>query len=341
MNRSKVLRMGVIGAGRIGKLHMQNLAMRISQVEVATIMDVKLEAAQELADKYHIANATTDHRKIMEDASIHAVAIFSSTDTHADLMIAAAAAGKHIFCEKPIDLTLGKIDKAIAAVNKAGVKCQIGFNKRFDPGYKKMQKAIKAGKIGDLQILRITSRDPAPPPVDFIKRSGGLFLDMTIHDFDMVRYLSSSDIVEVYALGGVMVDPVIGEAGDIDTAIITLKLASGAIATIDNSRQAVYGYDQRVEAFGSGGMITIANNPANATIYSSATGVVMENPTYFFLERYLDSYAAEMSEFVKAIMNGKPVPVTPEDSRKPVVIAMAANRSLREGRPVKISEISK
>jgi myo-inositol 2-dehydrogenase/D-chiro-inositol 1-dehydrogenase len=339
MSRKIVLRVGIIGAGRIGKIHAQNLATRIPQAEIAAIADMNLKAAQQLAGKLDVTAAYEDNRRIMADPNIDAVAICSSTDTHADLIIEAALAGKHIFCEKPIDLSLNKVDKAIAAVNKAGVKCQIGFNQRFDPSIKRLKELIDTGKIGELQILRITSRDPAPPPVSFIKTSGGLFLDMTIHDFDMACHLSGSEVVEVYAIGSVMVDPIIGKAGDIDTAIVTLKFASGAMGIIDNSRKAVYGYDKRVEAFGSGGMATIANNPANATTYSNTKGVLTDKPSYFFLERYADSYTAEMSEFVKAVLADKPTPLTAAESRKPVVIAMAAEKSRRENRPVRISEI--
>ena len=339
MGNKKVIRIGIIGAGRIGKIHAQNLVTRIPQAEITAIVDRDIQAAQQLASQYHVNTAASDYRKILDNPNLDAVAICSSTDTHADLIIAAAAAGKHIFCEKPIDLTLERIDKAIAAVDKAGVKCQIGFNRRFDPSFKRLKDLINTGKIGELQILRITSRDPAPPPAAFIKTSGGLFLDMTIHDFDMAGHLAGSDVTEVYAIGGVMVDPAIGRAGDIDTAVITLKFASGAFGTIDNSRRAVYGYDQRVEAFGSGGMATIANNPANAATVSSAKGVITDKPTYFFLERYMDAYAAEMDVFVKAILNGKPTPVSAAESRKPVVVAMAANKSMRANRPVKINEI--
>jgi myo-inositol 2-dehydrogenase/D-chiro-inositol 1-dehydrogenase len=339
MSNRKVLRMGLIGAGRIGKIHAHNIASRIPQAKIAAIADVNLKAAQQLAGELHVSNVYEDYRKIMGDPDIDAVAILTSTDTHADLIIAAAAAGKHIFCEKPIDLTLERVDKAIAAVHKAGVKCQIGFNRRFDPSFTRLYQLIKSGKIGKLQILRITNREPAPPPVSFVKTSGGMFLDMTIHDFDMAGYLSDSDVVEVYAIGGVMVDPAIGKAGDIDTAIITLKFANGAIGTIDNSRKAVYGYDQRVEVFGSGGMATIANNPANAATYSNAKGVLTDKPSYFFLERFAEAYTAEMSEFVKAVLANRPTLFTAAESRKPVVIAMAANKSLRENRPVRIKEI--
>ncbi len=339
MAGKKTLKIGIIGAGRIGKLHTQNLATRIPQAEIAAIVDRDLKTAQQMASKYHVKCALSDYRKILDDPKIDAVAIFTSTDTHTDLIIAAADAGKHIFCEKPIDQSLERVDKAIAAVRQAGVKCQIGFNQRYDSSIKRVKDLIKTGKIGELQILRITSRDPAPPPVSFIKSSGGMFLDMTIHDFDMAGHLAGSDVTEVYASGGVMVDPLIGKAGDIDTAVILLKFASGALGTIDNSRKAVYGYDKRVEAFGSGGMVTIANNPANAATYSSAKGVLTDKPTYFFLERYMDSYAAEMSEFVNAVLNDKPISMTAAESRKPVVIALAANKSLRENRPVRIREI--
>ncbi len=339
MSNKDVIRDGVIGAGRIGKIHAENLATRVPGAVVAAIADIDLKAAKELADRLHVENVYSDFNQIINDQSIDAVAICSSTDTHADLIIAAAKSGKHIFCEKPVDHSLEKIDLAIDAVNKAGVQCQIGFNRRFDANFKKLQELVKDGKIGDLHILRVTSRDPAPPPAEYVKKSGGMFLDMTIHDFDMARYLSGSEVVEVYAAGGVMVDPAIGEAGDIDTAIITLKFANGAIGTIDNSRKAVYGYDQRAEVFGSGGMAATTNNTANTSVYSNAEGVTSEKPLYFFLERYMDSFIAEMRDFIAAIRDGVPTPVTILDGRKPVVIAMAAKKSLDEHRPVKLSEV--
>ncbi len=339
MSDKKVIKVGVIGAGRIGKIHAETLATRVPGAVVEAIADVNITAAQELAEKLHIPHVYSDYKKIMEDPTIDAVAICSSTNTHADLMIEAAAAGKHIFCEKPVDHSLAKIDKAIAAVNKAGVKCQIGFNRRFDPNFKKLRDLVKEGKIGDLQILRITSRDPAPPPAEYVKTSGGMFLDMTIHDFDMARYLSDSEVEEVSTFGGVMVDPAIGAAGDIDTAIIMLKFANGAIGTIDNCRKAVYGYDQRAEVFGSGGMAATANNTPNTSVYSDAEGVHAEKPLYFFLERYMDSFVAEMRDFIAAVREYTVTPVTVEDGRVPVVIAMAAKRSLDENRPVRLSEI--
>jgi myo-inositol 2-dehydrogenase/D-chiro-inositol 1-dehydrogenase len=339
MNNQKVIRVGVIGAGRIGKIHAENLATRIPGVVVSAIADINQQAAQALAEKLHVVNALSDYRKIIEDKNIDAVAVCSSTDTHADLIIAAANAGKHVFCEKPVDHSLDRIDKAINAVSKAGVQCQIGFNRRFDPNFKKLHDLVQSGKIGDLHILRITSRDPAPPPAEYVKLSGGMFLDMTIHDFDMARFLSGSEVEEVYAIGEVRVDPAIGAAGDIDTAVITLKFANGAIGTIDNSRKAVYGYDQRAEVFGSGGMAATANNTPNSSVYSNADGVVSEKPLYFFLERYMESFVAEMRDFINAIREGTPTPVNVFDGRKPVVIAMAATRSMLENRPVKLSEI--
>ena len=339
MSNLKIIKVGVIGAGRIGKIHGANLATRIPGVEVVAIADPNVGAAKELAEQLHVSAYYEDYLKILDDKSIDAVAICSSTDTHARFMTEAAEAGKHIFCEKPVDHSLEKIDKALAVVKKAGVKCQIGFNRRFDPNFKKVRQMVNEGKVGEVQILRITSRDPSPPPVSYVKVSGGIFLDMTIHDFDMARYLSGSEVVEVFAAGGVMVDPGIGEAGDIDTAVITLKFANGAIGTIDNCRKAVYGYDQRVEVFGSKGMVAVANNTANSSVYSNEEGVVSEKPLYFFLERYMDSFIAEMTDFIEAVREDKPTPVNALDGRKPVVIAMAANKSLRENRPVKLSEI--
>jgi myo-inositol 2-dehydrogenase/D-chiro-inositol 1-dehydrogenase len=333
------LRFGVIGAGRIGKIHAGNLATRIPDVEVAAIADVDLKSAQELATRLHVPTAVDDYHAILSDPTIDAVAICSSTDTHAKIVIEAAQAGKHIFCEKPIDHDLAKIDAALDAVEKAGVKLQIGFNRRFDPNFRKVRAMVAEGKIGDPHIIRITSRDPAPPPVSYVKVSGGMFLDMTIHDFDMARYLSGSEVEEVYVAAGVMVDPGIGEAGDVDTAVITLRFANGAIGTIDNSRKAIYGYDQRVEVFGSNGMVQAHNNTPDNDVYFNADGVHAAKPLYFFLERYMDSFIAELKDFVQSIRANTTPPVVGIDGRIPVLIGMAAKRSYLEHRPVKLSEI--
>ncbi len=339
MKEEKILRFGVIGAGRIGKIHAENLANRVPGAEVAAIADVNLEMAQEAAARLRIPAVYADYHQILADPNIDAVAICSSTDTHAHIVVEAAQAGKHIFCEKPIDHDLAKIDAALEAVKKAGVKLQIGFNRRFDPNFAHVRELVAQGKVGDLHILRITSRDPAPPPVSYVKVSGGMFLDMTIHDFDMARFLSGSEVEEVYVAAGVLVDPGIGEAGDVDTAIITLKFANGAIGTIDNSRKAVYGYDQRVEVFGSGGMAAAANNTPHNDVYVDAEGVHAAKPLYFFLERYMESFIAELKAFVAAVQNDTTPPVGGMDGRIPVVIGMAAKKSYLENRPVKLSEI--
>lgn len=333
------LRFGVIGAGRIGKTHAENLATRIPGTEVVTIADVNIESAQELATRLRVSSAVDDYHAILSDSSIDAVAICSSTDTHARIIIEAAQAGKHIFCEKPIDYDLTKIDAALSAVEKAGVKLQIGFNRRFDSNFRKVRTMIDEGKIGTPHIIRITSRDPAPPPLSYVKASGGMFFDMTIHDFDMARYLSGSEVDEVYTAAGVMVDPGIGEAGDVDTAVILLRFANGAIGTIDNSRKAVYGYDQRVEVFGSAGMVQAQNNTPDNDVYYSADGVQSAKPLYFFLERYMESFIAEMKEFAQSVRENTTPPVVGMDGRIPVLMGIAAKKSFLENRPVKLSEI--
>jgi len=331
---------GLIGAGRIGRLHAEHLAFRIPQANLLAVSDIILEAAQKCAAEFGIPKAIQDHREIMEDPNIEAVVICSSTDTHAQMIEEAAAAGKHIFCEKPIDFDLGRIDRALAAVEEAGVKLQVGFNRRFDPDFRRVRELVAAGKIGEPHILRITSRDPAPPPIEYVKVSGGIFLDMTIHDFDMARYLIGSEVEEIYAVGGVMVDPAIGEAGDIDTAVITLCFENGVIGTIDNSRRAVYGYDQRVEVFGSGGMVAVSNKTPDSAVVSDAEGVHGPLPLYFFIERYVDSYIAEMEAFIECIQQDRMPPVTGIDGRIPVVMGYAARRSYEENRPVRLGEVA-
>ncbi|HJS18254.1 MAG TPA: inositol 2-dehydrogenase [Anaerolineales bacterium] len=339
MTQKTNLRFGVIGAGRIGKIHAENLTTRIPGVEVAAIADINLSAAKEAAARLHIPTAGEDYRAILSDPTIDAVAICSSTNTHAGIVIEAAQAGKHIFCEKPIDYALEKIDTALDAVEKAGVKFQVGFNRRFDPNFRKVQAMIVEGKIGTPHIIRITSRDPAPPPVSYIKVSGGMFFDMTIHDFDMARYMTGSEVEEVYTAASVMVDPAIGEVGDVDTAVITLRFANGAIGTIDNSRKAVYGYDQRVEVFGSQGMVQAHNNTPDNDVYYSEDGVHSAKPLYFFLERYMESFIAELKVFVQCIREDTTPPVIGTDGRFPVLIGIAARKSYLENRPVKLSEI--
>ncbi|MBN1937138.1 MAG: inositol 2-dehydrogenase [Anaerolineae bacterium] len=333
------INVGLIGAGRIGKLHAEHLAYRIPEAGLVAVADVMFEAAQACANSFRVPLAVQDYRSILKRDEIEAVVICSSTDTHAQIIEEAARAGKHIFCEKPIDHDLKRIDRALQAVQRAGVKLQIGFNRRFDPNFKRVREMVAEGKVGQPHILRITSRDPAPPPVSYIKVSGGIFLDMTIHDFDMARYLIGAEVQEVFAAGGVMVDPAIGAAGDIDTAVVTLRFENGVLGVIDNSRQAVYGYDQRVEVFGSAGMVDTLNNTPNRAVLSNKDGVHGALPLHFFIERYTESYIAEMQAFIAAVQNDTPTPVGGLDGRAPVVIGLAAQKSLLEHRPVRLDEI--
>ena len=334
------MRVGLIGAGRIGRVHAENLVYRVPEADLVAIADVYVEAAEEVATQFGIPAAHKDHRRIMDDTSIDAVLICSSTDTHAQFIEEAAEAGKQIFCEKPIALDLNRIDAALDAVDRAVVKLMIGFNRRFDPNFARVRDVVAAGGIGEPHILRIISRDPGPPPIDYIKVSGGIFLDMTIHDFDMARFLVGAEVESVYAAGGVMVDPAIGSAGDIDTALVTVRFENGVLGSIDNSRKAVYGYDQRVEVFGSKGAVSADNNYPNTVVISDAGRIHHDLPLNFFMERYTQAYVNEIRAFVDSILNETAPPVTGLDGRAPVVMGYAAKKSLEEGRPVKLSEIS-
>lgn len=327
---------GIIGAGRIARVHAENLAFRIPEAKVLAVADIIPDAANKLATDFQIPAWHDNHRAILDDKRVEAVIICSSTDTHTQMMIDAAQAGKHIFCEKPIALELPRIDAALDAVQRAGVKLMVGFNRRFDPSFKRVREIVASGAIGVPHILRITSRDPVPPPIAYVKVSGGIFLDMTIHDFDMARYLMGSEIVEVYAAGNVLVDADIGRAGDIDTAVTTLRFANGALGVIDNSRQAVYGYDQRVEVFGSTGMAVAANKTPDSVEQSDAAGVHTAKPLYFFVERYMDAYLEEMREFLHCLQENREPSVGGHDGRIAVVIGYAAKKSYEEKRPVQV-----
>ena len=333
------LNIGIIGAGRIGRVHAENLSLRIPRANVLMVADVAEAAARDCAQHYRIPQAVGDYRAVLANPDIDAVLICSATDTHARMIEEAAQAGKHVFCEKPIALSLPAIDQALAATERAGVKLQIGFNRRFDANYRRVRQAVEQGELGQLSLLHLISRDPAPPPIEYVKHSGGLFLDMAIHDFDMARFLVGSEVEQVFTTAGVMVDPLIGEAGDVDTAVIVLKFANGVIGTIDNSRRAVYGYDQRAELLGSAGAITTENNYPNSAVISSAHGVYRDLPLHFFLERYTQSYVDELVAFVDAVLHDTPTLVTGQDGRVPVVMGMAARTSYLENRPVKLSEI--
>ncbi|HEX2411422.1 MAG TPA: inositol 2-dehydrogenase [Solirubrobacteraceae bacterium] len=326
---------GVIGVGRIGRMHADLLARQIPGAALAAVHDADPAAARAVA-----APAFDGVDELLADPSVDAVAICSSTETHADLIVAAARAGKAIFCEKPISLDLAEVDRALGVVAQCGVPFQIGFNRRFDPAHQAVQEAVARGDVGEPQLVRISSRDPAPPPMDYVRGSGGIFLDMTIHDFDMARFVTGSEVVEVYARGAVHVDPAFDEAGDVDTALVTLVHGSGCLTAIDNSRQAVYGYDQRVEVFGSRGMAASENPLAHTAVVRTANGTSMSALPYFFLERYIPSYVREWAAFVDAVASGTAPPVTGADARAPLVIGLAAWRSLTEGRPVRVEEVA-
>lgn len=339
MNKSSKIGVGVIGTGRIGKLHIEHLAQHIPEVELISICSLDAVSIESLTKQFNVPKTTDNYAALLADSQIDAVLVASSTDTHVEVSQAAAKAGKHVFCEKPISLDLEQIDETLAIVEKAGVKFQVGFNRRFDASFMRVREAVASGEIGEPHIIRITSRDPAPPPIEYVKVSGGIFLDMTIHDFDMARYLIGDEVVEVYATGGVRVDPKIGEVGDIDTAVITLRFQNGVIATIDNSREAVYGYDQRVEVFGSKGMVTAANPPTDTVTFSGSEGTRAASPPYFFVERYKPAFLSELRAFFACIQENTPPLVTGQDGRAPVVMGFAALKSLRENRPVLLSEI--
>ena len=333
------LKLGVIGTGRIGKVHIATLVQSVPKAEVVAIADINIAGAREVAKDFGISTVYSNYLDVINNPEVEAVVICSPTNTHAQYVIAAAKAGKHIFCEKPVDLSLEVIRGALDAVNKAGVKMMVGFNRRFDPNFYKIKQLVTEGKIGEPHILKITSRDPAPPPAEYSAVSGGMFMDMTIHDFDMARYIVGSEVTEVYTKAAVLVDPEIGKAGDVDTAIITLTFANGAIGVIDNSRKAVYGYDQRVEIFGSKGMACADNNYPENHKYFASDGVHGSLPLNFFMERYLEAYANEMKIFCESVINNLPLPVSGNDGLMSVAIAMAAKKSYLENRPVKLSEI--
>ena len=339
MNKNSKIGVGVIGAGRIGKLHIEHLAQNIPEAELVTICSLNPSDIESFAEQFNVPKVTTDYNTLLVDPQIDAVLVTAPTNTHVEISQAAAKAGKHIFCEKPIAFDLEQIDETLAIVEKAGVKFQVGFNRRFDASFKRVREAVASGEIGEPHIMRITSRDPAPPPIEYVKVSGGIFLDMTIHDFDMARYLIGNEVVEVYATGGVRVDPKIGEVGDIDTTVITLRFQNGVIGTIDNSREAVYGYDQRVEVFGSKGMVTAANPLTDTVTFSGSEGSRAASPPYFFLERYQPAFLAELQAFFACIQEDTLPAVTGADGRAPVVMGFAALKSLRENRPILLSEI--
>jgi len=332
------VRIGVIGVGRIGAMHARLLSGQVAGAEVAAVHDALPEVARALADELGVP-VVDGAEQLMARAEVDAVAICSSTETHAPLILAAAEAGKAIFCEKPVSHDLVEVDRALDAVREADVPFQIGFNRRFDPAHKSVRDAVASGRVGEPHLLRITSRDPYPPPASYVRVSGGIFLDMTIHDFDMARYVTGSEVVEVYARGAVRIDPSFAEVGDVDTALVVLVHEDGCITTIDNSRQTAYGYDQRVEVFGPGGMAASENPLRHTGVVRASDGTRRPALPDFFLDRYTPSYIREWEAFVAAVSAGEETPVGVADARAPLVIGLAAARSLHEARPVRVEEV--
>ncbi len=337
---AKKLKIGLLGAGRIGRLHGENVTFSVPNAEIAAVADPMLnDVMKEWAAGLGIAKVFSDVDKVIQDPEIDAVFICTSTAAHAELIDKAARAGKHIFCEKPVHTDLAKIQEAIAAVEKAGVKFQVGFVRRFDHNHKAVRDTVASGKLGNPHVVKVCSRDPADQPMEYIATSGGIYMDMTIHDFDMVRYLSGSEVTEVFAYGAVCGNPGYAEYNDVDTTIIVMKFENGALGVIDNTRASKYGYDQRTEVQCDKGCVQVTNDLDNTAMISTAEGVEVSKPTWFFLERYNNAFIAEERAFVDAVLNDTEVPVNGHDGLMPVAIAIAADRSLKEGRPVKLSEV--
>ncbi len=331
------LKIAIAGLGRIGKIHLDNL-MQTPNVQVVAATDPDENGLKYAKDK-GIKFTTNSFEEMLGSTEIDAIIICSPTDTHADFVELSAKAGLDIFCEKPLDLSVQRVLKVLEVVEQNKVKLMLGFNRRFDKEFRKVKELVQHKAVGQPHLVKITSRDPGAPPVSYIEKSGGLFLDMTIHDFDMARFVVGKEIVEVYAKGAVLVDAAIGDAGDIDTAVVTLTYSDGSMGVIDNSREAAYGYDQRVEVFGSMGMVQSNNNFHDSHKLYNKDGIHAALPLHFFLERYQEAYKTEMQDFIKGLRNGTKMPVDGNDGLQSLKIGLAALKSLKENRPVKISEI--
>ena len=331
-----MLKVGLLGAGRIGQVHAAVIAAHEGST-LAAISDVYAPAAEELAAKYHAQVRSSD--EIIADDAINAVLIATSTDTHSDLIEEATQAGKAVMCEKPVDLSLERARACLEAVSETGRSVMIGFNRRFDPSFAAIRDSLAAGQIGKAELLSVTSFDPAPPPVEYIKVSGGLFRDMMIHDFDMTNFIMGETPVSISASGACLVDPEIGRAGDIDTAVVTLSYADGKLAVIKNSRRAAYGYDQRLELLGADGLLQAQNVLENTVVKSTGQGVISAKPTYFFIERYMPAYKAEWAAFVAAVQEGDDMPVSLQDGVQALAMADAAQRSFDSSRPVRLADV--
>ncbi|MDP1876267.1 MAG: inositol 2-dehydrogenase [Actinomycetota bacterium] len=328
------VRIGIAGVGRIGRMHAEILTRHTLRATVIAVADAQEHLAVEVADDLRVGVLSVD--ELIDSPDIDAVAICTPSSTHVDLIVRAAAAGKAIFCEKPISLDLDEVDRALCAIESSGVPFMVGFNRRFDPSHRSVQMRVQLGDVGDVHLARITSRDPEPPPLSYVVNSGGMFVDMTIHDFDMARFVVGSPVVEVFAKGAALIDPAFADAGDVDTAVIVLTHANGALTTIDNSRQAVYGYDQRVEVFGSAGVAMSENVPRDAARLITVDGEVGATLQHFFLDRYRESYLDEWTAFIDYVADGGKSPISGADGRSALAIGIAAWQSVRESRPIAI-----
>uniref|UniRef100_A0A7S1ER13 Inositol 2-dehydrogenase n=1 Tax=Timspurckia oligopyrenoides TaxID=708627 RepID=A0A7S1ER13_9RHOD len=332
-----VVGVAVIGCGRIGQVHCKALST-ISSAKVVVVADFFEKAAIACAESFGIQRYTKDWKLAVSGSDVDAVLICSPSNTHCDIIIESARQGKHIFVEKPIDYEIPRIDQALAAVASAGVKLQVGFQRRFDANFMRVKKAVSEGEIGHPFMLSITSRDPAPPPIEYVKQSGGILYDMAIHDMDMARFVMGCEAVEISTMAASFSEE-ISAVGDYTTVIISIRFENGAIGAIQCCRKAVYGYDQRIEVLGSSGAVEIGNNYPNAAVVSTTNGISRDLPLNFFMDRYAEAYGREIHEFIGAIVNNTPTKVQGIDGKQPVLMALAATKSLQEGRTVKLSEV--
>jgi myo-inositol 2-dehydrogenase/D-chiro-inositol 1-dehydrogenase len=334
------VKIAVIGTGRIGSMHTRNLVNRIPEADVAAVCDIRLEVAQTVADELGIERVVKDYHELLDDKDIDAVLIATNTDTHAFIVKDAANAGKQIFCEKPLSLDLVSIDDVMETVEKTGIKLQVGYNRRFDKSFRHVREVVASGELGQPCVLRITNRDPEPPTIEYARTSGGMFLDMSIHDFDMVRF-QIGEVEEIYAIGNVLIAPFLKDIGDVDIDIITLRFANGAIGSIDNSRQCTYGYDQRLEVFCVNGVAIAGNEYENTVIKGDAEGYHSAKLPRFFIQRFADCYMDEVRQFLQCVREDKPVTPTGYDSRASVLLGLAAWESFRQNRPISIKDFSR
>lgn len=331
------VRVGVIGAGSMGALHCRSLAMSVAAAEMVWVADDNAERARQAAALAPGARATTDYRELLADPAVDAVVIATPNDTHAALIQEASAAGKHIFCEKPLALDLPDADAALAAVEERGVKLQIGFQRRFDAGFQKVHRAVESGELGEPELLLTTTRDPKPPSLQYMRRSGGLFTDTAIHDLDAVRYVTGREVVEVFCMASTLLLPEGAEEGFVDTAVTALRLETGALAVVTNSLRAAYGYEVGMEVLGPGGKVAVGQESRTGVRHYGAGGVSHEH-VYWYHDRFREAYLAELAHFVECVAEDREPVVGGRDARAALALALLARRSARERRPVSVDE---